>query len=158
MRRRAVRQRIEQESELGTRARFRDAQHGEDSLLYFWPMNSDRSAAKLVSVEHHVVGLSPHALGGALEDRQVLVPGRGERMMYGAPPFLLGAPFKEREVGDPQEAPTRTIDELELVPELQPEQPRRLGGHALFVGYQEQEIAGLEAGGGLGAGLLIVRE
>src|SRR6185369_1967746 len=158
VRRRAVRQRIEQKPELRTRARFRDSQHGENSLLHLWSMNSDRSTAELVPVEHHVVSLSPHALGSALEERQVLVPRRGERMMYGSPPLLLDAPFKERKVGDPQEAPTRTIDEPELVPELQPKQPRRLGGHALFVGHQEQQIADLEPGSGLGASLFIVRE
>src|SRR3972149_1692306 len=52
---------------------------GIEHLLLSLPVVvSDAAATQLVAIDHEVVRLGPHRLGGALEQREILVPGGGE--------------------------------------------------------------------------------
>src|SRR5947209_6926963 len=110
VRRRAVLQRVEEETEALARLLFRQSQGFEDEPLHVAPVDADRAARDLDAVDHSVVSLRAKpaeqpglsALDRALKQRQVFVERRGERVVHRVEaPFRL-VELEHRELRYPQ--------------------------------------------------------
>src|SRR5262249_6238946 len=102
-RRRAELQRLEKESEPGPGLYFVEADQGKDPLLHGLLMDTNRATSRFLTVQDQIVRFSLDASGVGLEQGEILIPRRGERMMYGVPSLLVVVPFDEREVDNPCE-------------------------------------------------------
>ena len=140
VRRRAVAQRVEQEAEARLRLLLGDAEHVEDLLLDLGAVDTDRPAADLHAVEHHVVAARAH--------RARVVEGaerRGERVVQRVPAALGLVALEHRQVDDPERVVAALGDEVEAPRELQAQLAERGGGDVGLVGDDQQQVAGLAA-------------
>src|SRR3954467_15552558 len=94
--------------------RLGDAEYTEDLLLDLRPMDTDRPAADLRAVEHHVVGPRAHRAGVGEVARR-----HGERVVDGIPAALAVVPFEGREAHDPERLVAPGRHELEAARELE---------------------------------------
>ena len=117
VRRRAKFERIEQEPELCLRLLLVDAEQIENAQLDIAPMVPDTPAADFAAVEHHVVGLRPYFERFRIQEGQILVHWRGERVVHEDIPLLFRRIVQQGELGDPDGLPSRGIDQLQLLTE-----------------------------------------
>ena len=143
MRRRAHRERLEQEAELLALLLGTDAEVVEDLLLQPRLVNPERAAGELDPVRDEVIGNGARAAGVRLEDLDAVVRRTGERMVRGDPALCIFVPLRRGHVDDPQELPERLVDQVELPPELQAQQAQHLRGDARVIRYEEQGVPGL---------------
>ena len=107
-------------------------------------MDTDRTAADLVAVQHDIVRLCANLAGIGVEQRKVLVHRTCERMVHRNEAVLLLAPLQEREFDDPQKIELLGIDESQLVSELQAQRAERRPDDRIFVRHDEHDVALLE--------------
>src|SRR5277367_6209811 len=148
MRRRAVGQRVEEEAEATTKLFFAEAERAEEAFLNVLAVNTNAAGAEFVAVENEIVPFGPHFPRRGFELFQVFVDDAGEGMLGADPGFVVLAPFKKREAGNPQKFPLRAVDEAERFAELQTYLPgnERRGFRAfdlLFGAHGDNEIASL---------------
>ena len=86
-------------------------------------MNTNAAGAELVAVEDEVVAFGAHFPRRGFELFQIFVDDAGEGMLRADPGFVVLAPFKEREAGDPEKFPLRAVDQAERFAELQTHLP-----------------------------------
>jgi len=92
---------FEQVAELGL-CRFSAHPDGRKHALLNVPaMNSYASAAYLVAVGNHIVGLGAYLFGGGLEHVQVVIHGCSKGVMHRRVALLLVIPLQQRKVCDP---------------------------------------------------------
>ena len=103
---------VEEEAKLGVVLLLLHAEQSEDFALNGLIMDSDRAAAKLIAVEHQVIGEGADLRRIRVHERQVLGVRAGEGVMHTevAPLFRLG--LKEREVGHPDKGELVFRDEV----------------------------------------------
>src|SRR5207237_3094294 len=76
------------------------AEQLKDPLLHVASVDSDASATELPAVTYKVVRLGPGVAGPLLQARQVLIHGRGKRMMGCVPTMLIGVPLEPWKLGN----------------------------------------------------------
>ena len=136
VRRAAVSQCIQQVAELDF-GFLADIQGFEHVALRCDVVDPDRSAAKLDSIQHHIIRLRqrPGRIGGQLVDG----PRHGERMVRRRQRAVL--PLVEHgPVGDPQRRPA-VLDEPEVRAEPQAQGTERVVDHPVAVRPKEDEVA-----------------
>src|SRR5215831_20662025 len=114
MRRRAILQRFEEESEALLRLFIGHAQRLENLRLNILTVNTNRPRAQLRAVQHDVVSQRPHRaerrlwiihrIHALLEQAHVLFVRRRERMVRRHPLLLALVPLEHGKVRDPEEA------------------------------------------------------
>src|SRR5262249_42618692 len=114
-------QRLEEKSEPGSGLLLADTDEGEESLLHGLLMDADGPARGLLTVQNQVIGLGPCASGFGIEQRQIFVARRRERVMNGIPALLVLVPLDEREVDDPREHITIDGNQVESSRKLHPQ-------------------------------------
>src|SRR5205814_9885274 len=121
VRRSAVAEGFEQESESRLRILVADAEGAEHSRLQVGTIDADRSAAELESVEHDVVRARQHGARIALDLVEIGEGRRRERMMPREEALRLLVPFEQREIRDPEEVPPLVWDHPLLFGDAQPQ-------------------------------------
>src|ERR1700723_531633 len=114
VRRRAVFQCFQKESEARPRFFLRHAQCAEDSTLHILAVNTNRAKAQFGAIEHDVIRQRPHRaqlrlrivqrLHAGLQLGHVFFVRRRKRMMRGHPTLLAFVPLEHRKIRDPQES------------------------------------------------------
>ena len=97
MGRRAIRQRVEEESEAVAQLFFAKAERFEQSFLNILAVNSNAARAQFDAVQHQVVAFRAHFPRSGLEFFQVFVDDSGEGMLRADPGLVGLAPFKQAE-------------------------------------------------------------
>ena len=82
-------------------------------------VNTNRAAAHLLAVEHHVVGERASLERLGIEKFEVLGIGRGKRVIDGEQPLLLGVEFEHWKIDDPQKLALAGLAQVETRAELQ---------------------------------------
>ena len=138
-------------------------------------MDSDATAADLVTVHHQVVCLGLHFIWITFEKWQILIAGRCERVVQCDPALLFFVPHKRGEIDDPQQVqmlgpklerswraflflggllfglvPFRLLVppvpiELQCGAKITANRPERLVYHRFLVGDDKDQVAGLHA-------------
>ncbi len=144
MRRRAVLQCIQQEAELLTLFMLFNAQNAKHGLLHVTVVDTHRSAADFITVDHHVVSIR-YGLGwiGCQLFRTHLFRCR-KRMVHGSQPTFVIF-FKHREVDNPQRRPGFVVGDLQVTSHFQAQCAQRIGHHFGTVGTKEDDIPILRA-------------
>ncbi len=101
VRRRAIFQGFEEESESFARLFFGEAQHLEYPALNVLAMNTDRAAANLGTVQHQIVRPRSNGAGVGFQLVQVLLARRRERVVHGRETFFLFVVLEHRKVHNP---------------------------------------------------------
>ena len=148
MRRCAVGQSIEEETEAATKLLLAQPQRFEEPLLNILAVNADAAGAKFVAVQNKIVALRTHFPWCGFELVQVLIDNASERVLRADPGLFRLAPFEQRKAGDPEKPPLRLVGQIERFAELQTQLSRdeRSGFRAfdLFLrGNTNNEVAGL---------------
>src|SRR5580698_4082642 len=103
MRWRAVSERIEHISKTRLHQVGRYLEHLlENQLLQIRPVNSDRSAAQLNAVDHHIIVLPANFARIACQKRDILRHRRSERMMARIPAVLLPVERQQWKINHPE--------------------------------------------------------
>ncbi|MNS96303.1 hypothetical protein D3C72_1305950 [compost metagenome] len=140
MRRRAVVQRVEQEAELGTGLFGTDAEQLEHRALHVGAVDTDRTAADFIAVEHHVVAARNGRLCIGAQLGDVVHRRRGEGVMQGDVALRFLVPLEHREVGDPQRRPA-VGDQVEVLAGLQAQRAHEVGHLVVAAGTEEHDVA-----------------
>src|SRR5208282_6030053 len=82
-------------------------------------MDTDRAAAHLFAVEHHVVSERAGTQRLRLQDFEIVGIGRGERMIDREEPLLLFIEFEQREIDDPEKLALTRLAQIKSRAELQ---------------------------------------
>src|SRR3972149_1135149 len=115
---------------------------GIEHLLLSLPVVvSDAAATQLVAIDHEVVRLGPHRLGGALEQREILVHGGGEGGGDRYEPLFLLAILQEGKIGDPDRTDKGLVYQAQLDPQLHPQAAEGLRHHGRVVADREDKVA-----------------
>ncbi|RMR55269.1 hypothetical protein ALP83_05645 [Pseudomonas syringae pv. actinidiae] len=138
VRRSAVFQGVEQEAELLLLLVFGDTQQTEDRLLHFLAVDTNRTAAQLGTVKHHVVGtrqrrrrIGFQLFGRALGCREGMVQcGEAAVVVF----------FEHREVDDPHRCPLARV-QLEVVTDLDAQRAKSFADDLELVRAEENDIA-----------------
>ncbi len=145
VRRRTVLQRPEQEAEFLFGLFAADVEQVEDRRLHVLVVDTNRSAADLRAVQHHVVrarqcvaGIGPQRLG--VIDRR-----RGERMVQRGPARGLGSPLEHREIHHPERRPA-FADQAPVLAQLHAQGAQRVVDDPRLVGAEEDHVARRGAG------------
>ena len=101
---------LQKKAKLGLLFGFVESEHFEDFGLDIGTMNTNRTAADFVSVEHEVIGLGSDLTGIGVEERKIGNFGAREGMVRRYPSTLVIA-FELREIGDPKEVPLDLVAE-----------------------------------------------
>ena len=104
-------------------------------------MDSNRTAADLIAVQHDIIRLGTHRARVGIEQRNILVHRAGKGVMHRNKAILLLAPFELRELGDPQQIILAFGDQPELVRYLETQSTERLPNDRIFIRDDEQHIA-----------------
>src|SRR5207237_4779196 len=104
MRRSAILESLQEETEAGARFLIGHSQGVKDLLLDILAMDADRARAELGSVQHDVIGQRSHRPGIGEQLAEILLMRRSERMMRGVPATILVVVFKHGKVCDPKKA------------------------------------------------------
>src|SRR5579862_4729531 len=110
MRRSAISEGIEKESEALSRLLVRKAERFEHASLHILPVNSNAAGAELDSIQHEIVALRAAFPWRGLELVEILLDDSGERMLRAHPLLFALAPFEKREACNPGELPFAAID------------------------------------------------
>src|SRR5690349_7104906 len=122
VRRRAVREGVEQEPELAAGLLVGQADHVEDPLLHLGPVDTDRAPADLRAVEHDVVGPGERLARPLLEVVGVLLGRRREGVVDRRPalsPAVHLDPLEHRRVDHPDERPGIVVDQVAALADLE---------------------------------------
>ena len=120
-----------------------DAQQREHLRLHAGVVDPDRAAAGLAAVDHQVVRLGPHLRRVAVEQVNVLVQRRGERVVHRGPALLLGVVGEHRKLDDPRKMHRLRVVQLHLLADLRAQGVQRLARHLPRVGGEQNEVARL---------------
>ena len=143
MRRNAVFEGGQQESELLLGLLFCKAQHLKHLLLNIILMDTDTAAADLRAVQHDIISLCPHSARIRVDVRKILLLGHGERMMHGlVTAFLLG-PLQQREIRDPHKPVVRRIQQIHLAGQLHTQSAQHCPHHIIFIGSEQKQVSRL---------------
>ena len=145
VRRSAVRERIEQEAELGARLLVADSERLELLRLHLRAVDPHGAAADLPAVQRDVVGLREHLAGIGVHERHVLVLRARERMVRRQPALAFLVVFVGGEVDHPARAPAG-IGVALLVAHLRAQRAHRVVHHLAPVRAEEDHVAVLRAG------------
>ena len=139
VRRRAHRSASRRKPNLSRCSSSSDAHHAEDGLPARprWWIRIE-PGAELPAVPDQVVVLAAHVRGIGLDPLLLARHRRGEGVVHERPAAVLLAVLEEREVGDPVEDVEVSVDQAELVREVQPEQPEDARDGLLLVGDEER--------------------
>ncbi|MCU5786542.1 hypothetical protein B27N_01545 [Alcanivorax marinus] len=135
--RRAVFQAVQQEAEFLLRFLVADAQGLEHHPLHLRTVDTDRAAAQLGAVEHHIVSPGQRPFRVALQFFRVAL-GHGERMVQRVVAAVLL--LEHGEVHHPQRRPV-TLGQAALVADLDAQGADRLVDDPGLVGAEEDQIA-----------------
>ena len=131
-----------QESESLAGGRLVDAQQPEHLLLKLLIVDTDRAAARFITVDYQIVRLSPALLRIGAKHLAVL---RAAATVKGwciaVQQFSSMSHREHRKLDDPGEVHRRGIVELQLGPQPLPQGIQRLAGDLELVGGEQQEIA-----------------
>ena len=141
MRRYAVLERCQEESELLLRLFGPQADHFEHLLLDVVLVDPDASAAQLHAVEHDIVSLRPDRAGIGVDQVPVLIHRHREGMVHCHESLLLVAPLKQRELDDPQEIELVVVDEAQLLAQFQAQRAEHVPHDLVLVRRDEQQVA-----------------
>ena len=119
MRRRAIGERVEKESEAVLCLLVRKAECLEHARLHILPVNSNAAGAELVAVEDDVVAFRAAFPRRGFEFVDILFENSGKWMLCTHPALIALAPFKQREAGNPQELPFAAVDQIQPVAEVE---------------------------------------
>ena len=108
-------------------------------------MDTDRTAADLVAVEHHVVAAAHRGLRVGAQIGLVVDRGRGEGMMQGNVALRFVVPLEHRKVGDPQRLPAG-FDQIQILTQFQPHRAHEITGGLVHSGAEEDRVPALRAG------------
>ena len=139
MRRRAVRERIQQETELLARLFIAQTDHLEDLLLNLRIVETNRASRDFEPVQHEVVAIAKRLAGVAREQPDALVVWAREDVVRGFPALLLLVALEQRRVDDPEEVPFAAGDEVEVAGDLLPELAEGLRRDVVVVGREEDD-------------------
>src|SRR5580704_18934494 len=156
MGRRAVLERVEQEAEPIDRFLAREPQQFKYLQLQLAAMDTNRTAAEFLAVEHHIVGECARLERRRLEHSKIVGMWRGEWMVHRDHALVLGAVVEQREIDDPQKFELVGFVETEFRGELQADVAENWTDLVGRSGHHQQSVAGLQAGGSGGGGSLAV--
>src|SRR3990172_3695071 len=115
---------------------------GIEHLLLSLPVVvSDAAATQLVAIDHEVVRLGPHRLGGALEQGEILVHGGGEGVVERYEPLFLLAVLQEGKIGDPDRTDKGLVYRPQPPPQLPPRAAEGPPHHGRVVADREEKVA-----------------
>src|SRR5207244_10113420 len=120
-RRRAERERLEQEAEPIAGLRLGHSEQREHALLHVRAVNPDAAAAELDAVQDQIVCRRAHGERLSLESLEVLIQRRRERMVDRDVAARAGIVLQEREIDHPEETILPARDAVEPLTELQAE-------------------------------------
>ncbi len=145
MRRRTVFQRIQQEAELLALLLFIDTENTKYGLLHFTVVNTHRTAAHFIAVNHHIVSVSDGFFRRSFQFRRRHVTRGGERMVHrGQTAFAVV--FEHREVNHPQRRPFVFVGQAQVFAQFQTQRAQRIGNHFFVICAEEDHVAVLRAG------------
>src|ERR1700678_2641935 len=116
---RAVSKRIEKKPEPLACLFFAQPQRLEHTRLHILAMNSYAPGTQFDAVEHKVVALRTALPWRGFQLVEIFLDDPGEGGLRAHPPLVALAPFKEREAGNPREFPSGTVNQIELVAQIQ---------------------------------------
>ena len=140
VRRRAVLERLEEESEAVLRVLVREPEQAEHLGLRLAVMNTNAAAAELPAVEDHIVGLRHHLARLRFKHVQIFFTRRGERVVHRVPALLVGVPVEQREVGDPGQLPLAFRNQVLSLRDLQAKLAEDLGCRVRRAGSEHEQI------------------
>ena len=146
MRWRAVLERIEQKAELELLLVRADGERLEHGGLHIGAVDPHRTTADLIAVDGEVVGLGQARARIGVQQADVVVLGRGERVVAGVPTLLVFVVLEHREVDDPAWCPGAAVQMPLLVADLGAQGAERVVDHLGAVSAKEDQIAVLRAG------------
>src|SRR5579885_1504924 len=141
VRRRAHRERLEQEAELPARFLVRQPHRAEDALLHRHVVDADRARAELPTVPDQVVVLTAHAGRVRLVPLLAARRRRRERMVHERPASVLVL-LEQREVGHPVEGLRGRLGELQLPAEVGAQTAEDARDRRLVAGGEQRGRAG----------------
>src|SRR5687767_6059488 len=150
VRRRAVLEGVEEETEAHLRLFVRDLQQPEDESLQLLVVDTNAAARHFAAVEDEIVRsrANPPRLG--LEHARVRLERRGERMVHELVALLVLQPFEHREVDDPEKREVVRVEQPFLLRNLQPQLTEQRARRLMAAGRHDQQI-GMAASGGVEA-------
>ena len=156
VRRGAVGQGFQQEAELLLGFGLADAEQRKDFFLHVGAVDTDAAAAEFHAVEHHVVGERARLGRVGVEQRQVGVVGRGERVVFGNVAPFVRVVFDQRKLGDPQKLHGVLVHQAERLAEMQAQTRQHVARHRFPVGDQQQQVLRFQVQRGFDGFLAIV--
>ena len=146
MRRCAVRERSDQVAKLLLGLLLGEAECLEHLGLKLGIVDTDRTAAQLAAVQDNVVSLGAYLGRVGVEQRNILVHRRGERMVHRNETVLLLAVLELRELGDPEELEVVLLREAETLCQLAAQCAQSDGSNLpVCIGDNEQQVVLLRA-------------
>ena len=141
MRRYAVAERVQQIAELFLCLCLAKSQHLKHLSLNCSVVNSDRTAAKLGTVQNDVVCLGADSAGIAVQILQVLIHGRGKGMVHRVESSVLLAVLEKWELGNPQELEIHGIENSLSLGALATQSAQGIENHLVFIGNDQDQVA-----------------
>jgi len=141
MRWRAVLEGVQEEAESRPGVLVRDPEQPEDVPLHVGPMNPDAAAGDFGAVQRQVVGARAHTIGRRLEERYILGPGRGERMVHRIPALLVRVVLEQRETRDPEKLEVVRLEQTRCLGDLQAQATQHVCHLRSGASHEEQEVA-----------------
>ena len=150
MRRCPIAKGLEQVAKAGLGHLGRDLQHLlKHSLLEFGLVDTNRTAAELDAVHHHVVVLPPNLFGILGEKRNVLGNGSRERVMARIPPVLFLVEAQQWKINHPKEIKTpgrnaEFAEDSQNLDGVEPDAAEDFAREQPFAGGEQDQIAFLD--------------
>ena len=158
MRRGAVVQGAQQESEALLGLLVGEPDRAEDALLELGAVDTDGARRDLAAVDDHVVGLRQDGAGIRLNAVLILGAGRREHVVLGDPALLVLVVAKQREVDDKQHRPSIGVGQFEALGEVRTQRAKHPHHDGLGVGREEDRVARVGAGRRADAVELVLRQ
>lgn len=150
VRRRTELERSHQETELLLSLLRRETKKLEHLMLKLALMDTDRTAADLNAIDHHIVGISADCTRIRVKQRNILRLRRSERMMHSIETLVLLAPLKERKIDNPKTRVLILRTETKLITHLKTKLTELLAGLVgVVAGENQDKIARLSRHGSL---------
>ena len=141
----AVLERLQQVSEPLLNLGVGVAQQVENLVLQVAPMDTNAAAGEFVSVAHEVIAVGAYLARVGLQQGDVFLEGRGERVVRRVPATLLFVPLQQREVHHPRERHQVRVCQSELLSHAVAQAAEALVGDLWRVGDNREEVAHLSA-------------
>src|SRR3989338_4301856 len=120
MRWRSILQCLEEKTKLPLRTLWRITKSLKQSILYLMLVVSDRSAAKLNSIQHQIIRARNDPTGIFLKKINMFWFWARKRMMHGIPPFFFFIPLNKRKINNPNKLEIIFLNQAKIMPKFQP--------------------------------------